>query len=182
MTSKFIFSRSDTKNMAAILVSHGALDALCEKNKLLFRWLLARPFVGVGSPDNLRSSFTNPLFFCFRPRVYPRPSISSNSPLSSQLRGLFRRNVTLGASTFRTLKNIMDETRPLDFLAGKSHLRIAFNTAGIVGLNKWLDHADILAKRKSYPFTTCTARFGDTPSSKKQPFAISTRLKCAPVG
>ena len=39
MTSKFIFSRSDTKNMAAILVSHGALDALCEKNKLLFRHL-----------------------------------------------------------------------------------------------------------------------------------------------
>jgi hypothetical protein len=43
----------------------------------------------------------------------------------------------------------MDETGPLDLLAGKSHLRIAFSTAGIVGLHKWLNHAVILAKRES---------------------------------
>jgi hypothetical protein len=49
--------------MAAILVSHGALDALCEKNKLLFRRLLARRSILVGSPDNLRSPFTNHLLF-----------------------------------------------------------------------------------------------------------------------
>jgi hypothetical protein len=155
MTSKFIFSRSDTKNMAAILVSHGALDALCEKNKLLFRWLLARRSILVGSPDNLRSSFTNPLLFCFRPRVYPRPSIPSNSPLASQLGGLFRRYVTLGASTFRALKNIVDETRSLDFLAGEFHPGIALNAEGFVGLYKWLDHVAILAKRKTRILHKC---------------------------
>jgi hypothetical protein len=155
MTSKFIFSRSDTKNMAAILVSHGALDALCEKNKLLFRWLLARRSILVGSPDNLRSSFTNPLLFCFRPRVYPRPSIPSNSPLASQLWGLFGRDVTLGASTFWAFKNIMDEARFLDFLAGKFHPGIALNAEGFVGLYKWLDHVAILAKRKTRILHKC---------------------------
>jgi len=50
----------------------------------------------------------------------------------------------LGAPAFRALKNIMDETRALDFLAGKSHLNIAFNAEGI-GLYEWLDHAVIQA-------------------------------------
>jgi hypothetical protein len=53
----------------------------------------------------------------------------------------------LGASTATALKNIVDETRRLGFLAGEAHLGIAFNTAGIVGLYKWLDHVAILEKR-----------------------------------
>jgi hypothetical protein len=40
----------------------------------------------------------------------------------------------LGAPTFRALKNIMDETEALSFLAGKSHLCIAFDAEGIVGM------------------------------------------------
>jgi hypothetical protein len=40
----------------------------------------------------------------------------------------------LGAPTFRALENVMDETRVLDLLAGKSHLGIAFDTEGFFGL------------------------------------------------
>jgi hypothetical protein len=40
----------------------------------------------------------------------------------------------LGTPTFRTLKNIMDETGAFTFLAGKSHLCIAFDAEGIVAL------------------------------------------------
>lgn len=42
----------------------------------------------------------------------------------------------------------MDEARTLDFLAGKSHLSIAFNAEGI-GLYEWLDHAVILTIKEA---------------------------------
>jgi hypothetical protein len=142
IASKIIFSRSNTEKMTALLVPHGALDALCKKRKLILRRLWARHPVLTGSPENLRSSLTNRLLFCFRPRVRTRPSIPSNAPVSFQPRGLLGRNVTLGAPTFWALKNIVDEARALDFLAGKSHLGIAFNAEGI-GLYNWLDHAVI---------------------------------------
>jgi hypothetical protein len=158
MDPKIIFSRSNTEKMAALLVSHGALDALRKNRKLICRWLWPRRFILVGSPDNLRSSFTNHLLFCVRPRVCTRPSIPSNSPVYSHPRGLFRRDVALGASTFRALKNIMDETGPLDLLAGKSHLGIAFDTAGIVGLYKWLDHAVMRGRRPRLGCSIVTIR------------------------
>ena len=131
--SKIIFSRSNTEKMAALLVSHSAPDALRKKGKLVLRWLFARPSIVVGSPD-FRTSF-----FCFRPRVSARPPIFSFAPLSSQPRGLFRRNITLSAPTFRALKNIMDKTGLLDFLARKSHFYIAFDAERIVF--KWPSHA-----------------------------------------
>jgi hypothetical protein len=79
MASKITLSRSNTEKMAALIVSHSALYALREKTKLVWRWLLYRPSILVGSTDNLRSSFTNHLPFCFRPRVCPRPSIRCDS-------------------------------------------------------------------------------------------------------
>src|SRR6266478_6873032 len=103
IASKIIVSRSNAEKMAALLVSHSAPDALRKKRKLVFRWLFARPSIVVGSPD-FRTSF-----FCFRPRVSARPPIFSFAPLSSQPRGLFRRNITLSAPTFRAFKNIMDK-------------------------------------------------------------------------
>src|SRR5882757_10638589 len=45
VASKIIFSRSDTEKMAALLVSHSALDALRKSRKLVYRWLLAHPFL-----------------------------------------------------------------------------------------------------------------------------------------
>ena len=138
IASKIIFSRSNTEKMAALLVSHSAPDALRKKRKLVFRWLFARPSIVVGSPD-LRTSFTNELLFCFRPRVSARPFIFSFAPLSSQPGGLFRCNITLSASTFRALKNIMEKTRLLDFLARESHFGIASNAERVVF--RWLDHA-----------------------------------------
>jgi hypothetical protein len=103
----------------------------------------------------LRSPFTNHLLFCFRTRVYPRPSLPRDSPVYCRWRGLFPRNVTLGASTFGALKNIMDESRFLDFLAGKFHPGNALNAEGFVGLYKWLDHVAILAKRKTRVLHKC---------------------------
>ena len=169
MASRFIFARSDTKNMAARLVSHSALDALREKNKLLFRWLLAHPSILVGSPDNLRSSFTNHLLFCCRARVYPRPSLPGDSPVYSQWRGLFLRNVTLGASTFGAFKNIMDEARLFNLLAGKFHLSIALNAKRFVGLDKWLDHGSPSDNEKAVSLATCggsIACLNGKPNSK----------------
>jgi hypothetical protein len=119
--------------MAALLVSHSAPDALRKKRKLVFRWLFGCSSIVVRSSD-FRTSF-----FCFRPRVSARPPIFSFAPLSSQPRGLFRRNITLSAPTFRALKNIMDKTRLLDFLARGSHSNIASDAERIV--SKWLDHA-----------------------------------------
>ncbi len=89
--------------MAAFLVSHSAPDALRKKRKLVFRWLFARPSNQVGLPVNLRTSFTNELLFCFRPRVSHRSSTFNVASVSSQPRGLFRRNVTLITPTFRWL-------------------------------------------------------------------------------
>jgi len=137
IASKIIFSRSNTEKMAALLVSHSAPDALRKKRKLVFRWLFARPSIVVGSPD-FRTSF-----FCFRPRVSARPPIFSFAPLSSQPRGLFRRNITLSAPTFRAFKNIMDKTGLLNFLARGSHFNIASDAERIVF--KWLDHAGLHA-------------------------------------
>src|SRR6266567_1752619 len=54
-------------------------------------------------------------------------------------RSLFRRNITLSAPTFRALKNIMDKTGLLDFLARGSHFNIASDAERIVF--RWLDHA-----------------------------------------
>ena len=156
MTSRFVFSRGDTKNMAARLVSHRALDTLHEKNKLLFRWLLAHLSILVGSPDNLRSSFTNHLLFWFRTRVYRGPSLPNDSPVYSQWRGLFLRNVTLGASTFGAFKNIKDEARLLNRLAEKFHLGIALDAEGSVGLNEWLDHGSPRDNEKAVSLATCT--------------------------
>jgi hypothetical protein len=65
MASKIIFSRSNTEKMAALLVSHSALDSLGKNRKLICGWLMAGSFILVGSPRNLRSSFTNHLLFCF---------------------------------------------------------------------------------------------------------------------
>jgi hypothetical protein len=133
IASKIIFSRSNTEKMSALLVSHSAPDTLRKKRKLVFRRLFARPSIVVGSPD-FRTSF-----FCFRPRVPARPPISIFAPLSSQPRSLFRRNITLSAPTFRALKNIMDKTGLLDFLARGSHFNIASDAERIVF--RWLDHA-----------------------------------------
>jgi hypothetical protein len=138
IASKIIFSRSNTEKMAALLVSHSAPDALRKKRKLVFRWLFARASIVVGSPD-LRTSFNNELLFCFRPRVSARPPIFSFAPVFSQLRRLFRRNITLSAATFRALKNNMDKTGLLDFLARESHFYIASDAERIVF--KWLGHA-----------------------------------------
>jgi len=143
------FSPEATQKMAALLVSHGALDALRKNRKLICRWLSAQPFILVGSPDNLRSWFTNHLLFCVRPRVCPRPSIPSNSPVYSHLRGLFRRDITLGASTFGHSKTSCTKPDLSISLQENLILEIAFDTAGIVGLHKWLNHAVILAKRES---------------------------------
>jgi len=131
--------------MAALLVSHSPSDALCKKRKLVFRRLFSRPSIVVRSPINLRTLFTNELLFRFRPRVSPRPSIFSVPPISSQLRWLLRRNVTLSAPASRALKNIMDKARLLDLLARESHLSIASNAERIV--SKWLDHKAIQARR-----------------------------------
>src|SRR5882724_12416356 len=48
-------------------------------------------------------------------------------------------NITLSAPTFRALKNIMDKTGLLDFLARGSHFNIASDAERIVF--RWLDHA-----------------------------------------
>ena len=135
IASKIIFSRSNTEKMAALLVSHSAPDALRKKSKLVFRWLFARPSIVVGSPD-FRTSL-----FCFRPRVSARPPIFIFAPLYSQPRSLFRRNITLSASTFRALKNIMDKAGLLDFLARGSHFNIASDAERVVF--RWLDHAGL---------------------------------------
>ncbi len=132
IASKIIVSRSNTEEMAALLVSHSAPDALRKKRKLVFRWLFGCSSIVVRSSD-FRTSF-----FCFRPRVSARPPIFSFAPLSSQPRGLFRRNITLSASTFRALKNIMDKTGLLNFPAGGSHFNIASDAERIVF--RWLDH------------------------------------------
>jgi hypothetical protein len=132
--------------MATFLVSHSAPDALRKKRKLVFRWLFARASNQVGSPVNLRTSFTNELLFCFRPRVSPRSSTFNVAPVSSQPRALFRRNVTLSTPAFWALKNVMGKARLLDFLAGKSHLGTASNAERIV--SKWLVHAVIQARKK----------------------------------
>jgi hypothetical protein len=134
VASKIAFSRSNTEKVAALLVPHSALYTFREKKKLVRRWLSARSPILVESSNNLRSSLINYLSVCFQSHVWPKPSISGNSPVPAQQSDLFRRNVTLGAPTFRTLKNIMDETRALSFLAGKSHLCIAFDAKGIFGL------------------------------------------------
>ncbi len=131
--------------MAALLVSHSPSDALRKKRKLVFRRLFTRPSIVIGSPINLRTLFTNELLFYFRPRVSPRPSILSVPPISSQLRWLLRRNVTLSAPASTALKNIMDKSRLLDLLARESHLSIASNAERIV--SKWLDHEAIQARR-----------------------------------
>jgi hypothetical protein len=133
IASKIIFSRSNTEKMAALLISHGAPDALRKKRKLVFRWLFGCSSIVVRSSD-FRTSF-----FCFRPRVSARPPIFIFAPLSSQPRGLFRRNITLSAPTFRALKNIMDKTGFLDLLARGSHFNIASDAERIVF--RWLDHA-----------------------------------------
>src|SRR6267154_5449069 len=133
IASKIIVSRSNTEEMAALLVSHSAPDALRKKRKLVFRWLFGCSSIVVRSSD-FRTSF-----FCFRPRVSARPPIFSFAPLSSQPRGLFRRNITLSAPTFRALKNIMDKTGLLDFLARGSHFNIASDAERIVF--RWFDHA-----------------------------------------
>jgi hypothetical protein len=46
MASKIIFSRSNTEKMAALLVSHSALDSLGKNRKLICGWLMAGPFAG----------------------------------------------------------------------------------------------------------------------------------------
>ena len=135
IASKITFSRSNTEKMAALLVSHSSPDALRKKRKLVLRWLFARSSIVVGSSD-FRTSF-----FCFRPRVSTRPPIFSFAPLSSQSRELFRRNITLSAPTFRALKNIMNKTGLLDFLARGSHFNIASDAERIVF--RWLDHAGL---------------------------------------
>ena len=131
--------------MAAPLVSHCPSDTLRKKRKLVFRWLFTRPSIVVRSPINLRTSFTNELLFSFRPRVSLRPSIFGVPPVSSQLRRLHRRNVTLSAPASGALKNIMDKARLLDLLARESHLSIASSAERIV--SKWLDHKAIQARR-----------------------------------
>jgi hypothetical protein len=75
------------------------------------------------------------------------------------LSGLLGGNVTLGAPTFRALKNVVDEARTLDFLAGKSHLSSAFNAEGIA-LYKRLDHAVIqaLIKKERRMPATCSKK------------------------
>jgi hypothetical protein len=130
--------------MAALLVSHSPSNTLRKKRKLVFRWLFTRPSIVVRSPINLRTSFTNELLFCFRPRVSLRPSIFGVPTVSSQLRWLLRRNVTLSAPASRALKNIMDKARLLDLLARESHLSIASSAERIV--SKWLDHKAIQAR------------------------------------
>jgi hypothetical protein len=145
MAAKISFPRSNTEKMAALLVSHSALDALREKRKLLFRRLSARPSIMVRSSINLRTTFTKGLLFCFRPRVSPRPSVFSVPPVSSQLRWLLRRNVTLSTPAFRALKNIMDKARLLDFLARESHSSVASNAEKIV--SNWLDHKAIQTRK-----------------------------------
>jgi hypothetical protein len=135
IASKIIFSRSNTEKMAALLVSHRAPDPLREKRKLVFQWLFARPSIVVGSPD-FRTSL-----FCFRPRVSARPPIFIFAPLYSQPRSLFWRNITLSAPTFGALKNIMDKTGLLNFLARGSHFNIASDAERIVF--RWLDHAGL---------------------------------------
>jgi hypothetical protein len=148
MASKIIFSRSNTEKVTALLIPHSAFDAFCEKRKLICGWLLARPPILACASDNLRSSVTNHLLFRFRPRIGPGPSIPGNAPVYAHATGLLRRNVALGAPTFGALENVMDETGALDFLAGKSHLSIAFDAERLVGLQERLDHAAIQAKAK----------------------------------
>jgi hypothetical protein len=131
--------------MAAPLVSHSPSDTLRKKRKLVFRWLFTRPSIVVRSPINLRTSLTNELLFCFRPRVSLRPSIFVVPPVSSQLRWLLRRNVTLSATTSRALKNIMDKAWLLDLFTRESHLSIASSAERIV--SKWLDHKAIQARK-----------------------------------
>jgi hypothetical protein len=126
IASKIIFSRSNTEKMATLLVSHSAPDALREKRKLVLRWLFARPSIVVASPDFGTS------FVCFRPHISAGPPIFGFAPFSSQPREMFRRNITLSASTFRALKNIMDKTGLLDFLAGRSHFNIASDAERMV--------------------------------------------------
>jgi len=155
--------------MAALLVSHGALDALRKNRKLICRWLSAQPFILVGSPDNLRSSFTNHLLFCCRAHVYPRPSLPGDSRVYSHWRGLFLRNVTLGASTLGAFKHIMDEARLFNLLAGKFHLSIALNAKRFVGLDKWLDHGSPSDNEKAVSLATCggsIACLNGKPNSK----------------
>jgi hypothetical protein len=45
---------------------------------------------------------------------------------------MFWRNITLSAPTFRALKNIMDKTGLLDFLARGSHFNIASDAERMV--------------------------------------------------
>jgi hypothetical protein len=147
MASKIIFSRSNTEKVTALLIPHSAFDAFCEKRKLICGWLLARPPILACASDNLRSSVTNHLLFRFRPRIGPGPSIPGNAPVYAHATCL-RRDVTLGAPTLAALENVMDKTGVLDFLAGKSHLSIAFDAERLVGLQERLDHAAIQAKAK----------------------------------
>ena len=135
IASKIIFSRSNTEKIAALLISHGASDALRKKRKLVFRWLFVRPSIVVGSPD-FRTSFV-----CFRPHISAGPPIFGFAPFSSQPREMFRRNITLSAPTFTALKNIMDKTEFLDLLARGSHFNIASDAERTVF--RWLDHAGL---------------------------------------
>jgi len=66
---KIAFSRSNTEEVAALLVPHSALDTFSEKRKLVRRWLSACSAILVESSNNLRSSLTNYLSVCFRSRV-----------------------------------------------------------------------------------------------------------------
>jgi hypothetical protein len=133
MASEIIFSRSNTEKVTALLVPHCTFDALCEKRKLVWRWLLAHYFVLAGSADNLRSSLTNHLPLGLRPSVRSRPSILGDAPFEAHAIGPFRRDVALSAPTTAALKNVIHKTGALDFLAGKAHLGIAFDAKGIVG-------------------------------------------------
>jgi hypothetical protein len=62
MASKIILARGNTENVAAVLISDGAPDTLCEKRKLVVRGPLAH---AAAPPLNARSTFASQSLFRF---------------------------------------------------------------------------------------------------------------------